>query len=294
VVKGVLAEPLTLRHFQSATATVDSVLGEVYWEVAVGEKVRVADYVAPPRMLSIETSEHEVVCSLGEYWTPADVAKAFGVKTRLPAPSGVGAQQPNPFRPAVKSAWRAAGLLFAAAVVLDVVLHLVLPGTVVFERALRVERPAAAPVAPGGEADGAPFVSEPFEIPRSTGNVEARLSVNTRDATWMGVEGALVDVKTGAVRDFNLATDVADPGKVLAEADTAYLGSVPGGTYTLRLQPVVSFAGAGVDYQLRLRRAVASNVRPWAVGFLLLVPALIVSMCAGLFEGKRWAESDHG
>ena len=76
IVKGVFPEPLTLRHFQSAKATVDSVLGEVYWEVAVGEQVRVDDYVAPPRMLSIETSESEVVCSLGEYWTPADVAAA--------------------------------------------------------------------------------------------------------------------------------------------------------------------------------------------------------------------------
>ncbi|HEY2249883.1 MAG TPA: DUF4178 domain-containing protein [Planctomycetaceae bacterium] len=42
--------------FQSGEASVRYVLGEFYWKVAVGERVNATDFIAPPEMLSIETS----------------------------------------------------------------------------------------------------------------------------------------------------------------------------------------------------------------------------------------------
>ena len=42
------------RIFQDAPAQVESVLGEFYWKVEAGEKVRGVDYVSPPYMLSKE------------------------------------------------------------------------------------------------------------------------------------------------------------------------------------------------------------------------------------------------
>src|SRR2546430_10311171 len=42
------------KHFQTADANTDFVLGEFPWQVRVGEKAAVTDYVHPPRVLSSE------------------------------------------------------------------------------------------------------------------------------------------------------------------------------------------------------------------------------------------------
>ena len=46
----------SFKIFQDAQAIVESVLGEFYWKVEAGEKVRGVDYVHPPEMLSKEVS----------------------------------------------------------------------------------------------------------------------------------------------------------------------------------------------------------------------------------------------
>src|ERR1043166_6042041 len=51
--------------FQDAQAVVEYVKGEFYWRVEQGETVRAVDYVAPPRMLSLEQSAGEMNWSLG-------------------------------------------------------------------------------------------------------------------------------------------------------------------------------------------------------------------------------------
>lgn len=87
----------TFKHFQGGEAVVDHVQGEVYWTVAVGEKVRVADYVDPPFMLSVERTGKETNVSLGEYLSVEEVAAAFRPAVPLRAPVGVAPAQPNPF-----------------------------------------------------------------------------------------------------------------------------------------------------------------------------------------------------
>ena len=57
----------TFRHFQSATARTEFVLGEFPWRVEVEDRVDVADFVAPPFMLSREGTTSEATWSLGEY-----------------------------------------------------------------------------------------------------------------------------------------------------------------------------------------------------------------------------------
>lgn len=66
-------------------ATVDYVLGEFYWRVAVGETVQVREYLLPPRSLSCELGADEVNWSLGSPLLAASIEAAFGVS--LPAPA---------------------------------------------------------------------------------------------------------------------------------------------------------------------------------------------------------------
>lgn len=87
------------RIYDRGIAYVRSVLGEFYWRVEVGEEVRTADYIAPPRMISYEWSvsgkSEELNVSLGTYVTTEEIEKAFGL-TNLPRPWGVGVIQPRP------------------------------------------------------------------------------------------------------------------------------------------------------------------------------------------------------
>ncbi|MBL9085622.1 MAG: DUF4178 domain-containing protein, partial [Planctomycetia bacterium] len=102
----------SFRHFQQGTARVDHVLGEVYWQVEVGETVTSDDFVAPPFLLTIETSGKEKNVTAGRYVDRAEVEAAFGV--RLPEAQGVAPAQPNPYDGQTGRWWKLAGLYLLA------------------------------------------------------------------------------------------------------------------------------------------------------------------------------------
>jgi hypothetical protein len=85
----------TFRLFQHGLATVRAVFGEFYWKVEIGEQVMTRDLIAPPSMLSFETSSGEQNVSLGVYVPPEAVERAFGV-TNLRRPWSIGPNQPGP------------------------------------------------------------------------------------------------------------------------------------------------------------------------------------------------------
>ncbi|MAI72896.1 MAG: hypothetical protein CMM01_18595 [Rhodopirellula sp.] len=99
----------SFRIYDRGVATVKHVLGEFYWKVEAGEKVRTADYIAPPRMLSYEWSEtktsSEVTVSESVYVQTDEIETAFGVEN-LPRSFGVGPIQPAPsFDPRLFITW---------------------------------------------------------------------------------------------------------------------------------------------------------------------------------------------
>lgn len=87
----------TFAIFQDAVATVESVIGEFYWKVEVGETARGIDYIAPPEGISKEISDtagsHEVNYSHARYMPPEELETAFGI-TGLPRPTKIGTLQP--------------------------------------------------------------------------------------------------------------------------------------------------------------------------------------------------------
>jgi hypothetical protein len=87
---------VVFKRFQVALLRVDCVLGEFYWRVTAGELVNAEDFIAPPAMLSRESSSSEENWSLSSYLTLPEVGRAFGRQLGLPAPTGVGANQPYP------------------------------------------------------------------------------------------------------------------------------------------------------------------------------------------------------
>lgn len=107
-------EGLAFRHFQGGTAVVDAVFGEVYWEVKAGESVKSDDFIRPPECLTIEEDGKEITASLGSYATREEIEEAFGLRGKLPEPSGVAPAQPAPAAGTVKAWWLLAGGFAAA------------------------------------------------------------------------------------------------------------------------------------------------------------------------------------
>lgn len=94
--------------YDKGTAYVRFVVGEFYWRVNVDEQAHTEDYIAPPRMLSFETTQgekgQEINVSLGTYLAVEEVEAAFHLKD-LPRPFGVGTIQPLPSRADVWGMW---------------------------------------------------------------------------------------------------------------------------------------------------------------------------------------------
>ena len=84
----------SFRLLSSGKARVEWAMGELPWEVTVGDVVDTRDYVSAPHTLSCESTDDEITWSRGTY-TPSDtVARAFG-KRVLPKPAGRAPNQPS-------------------------------------------------------------------------------------------------------------------------------------------------------------------------------------------------------
>ena len=286
------------RHFQSTTARVEAVLGEFYWEVRKGETTDVSDYVAPPRILSEERYQNEVTWSEGSYVPKEELEKGFSLPEPLPAPEGVGSNQPWPHAESAPGFLRTVGLFAGIAVLLFVFFSIRADRRVVHESSHDLA-PAATGRALAAEAlaEELTVVTEPFEIPRP-GNVEARIFAPT-DNTWVFVDAVLLEESTGQAYGFGLQSDYyhgVDGGESWSEGSrsrTVYVGRVPAGRYVLRLEPELEPGKAPPYYDVRLRSGVPRFAHLMAVLVLLLLGPVGLAISKARFEGRRWAESDY-
>ncbi len=291
--RGVIYRGRRFRHFTRGKPEVASVLGEVYWQVKVGDKVQSSDYVAPPLMLSQEKTDKEEVWSLGSYVTPEEMRAAFGQRVRLPSRSGVAPNQPNPYEGAMKRLWRIGGGLLAALLLVAVVFHVTLASQVVLTTQF-----AAHPGNPGaaGTTEAKRVVlSEEFDLLPRRANVQIKLTQSGNNV-WVGVSGALVAIETGAVYPFTVEAERWS-GAGWSEGSgkgSVFIGMVPSGRYAVRLESWAQRNRPGaIPCTLFVKSQVPSLVRPLLVGLLLLVPPLIVTLQSRRFEARRWAESDY-
>ncbi|MEQ1893308.1 MAG: DUF4178 domain-containing protein, partial [Planctomycetota bacterium] len=277
---------VSFKHFDGGKAEVLSVLGEFYWEVRVGNKVDVADYVQGTEMISSERDGKELAVSHSTHVPGEEVAAAFQCK--LPPRKGVGSVQPNPHP--MESTW----ILFLGALGLLLLLHLAYR-----MRCDDTELATLYVTTPMTASEARVDFSEPFEILDRHENLHVELSVPSVDNGWVGVEGALVNELDGAVRVFALEAERysgVSGGESWSEgsrSDDAWLGPLARGRYRLRFS-TTGFED-GLDQKARLR-IVRDEPRlayfGWAALLLFLVP-LATSLLALIFERKRWESSAH-
>ncbi len=280
----------TYKHFQTATAHTTFALGEFPWELRVGDSIVARDYVDPPYILSAEASDGEVTWSRGTYTSAEQLMAAFKVETKFRAPSGVFANQPNPYALPARSVGRSV-LLFLAVLMGMLVLNMATAAnTTVFEQGFTYDR---------ADSTNAALVTSAFELTGRPSRVEVDVSANV-DNDWVYFNFALINEQTGDSREFDQqlsyyrGTDSDGSWSEGSRRKSVHLAAVPSGRYFLRIAPDGGEAfRSGVDYRVVVTRDVPSYLFYLCALLALTVPALLAVIPSASFEGRRWAESDY-
>jgi predicted RNA-binding Zn-ribbon protein involved in translation (DUF1610 family) len=275
----------TYKAFVKGESIVKYVKGEFYWRVRQGERARVADYIAPPKIISFERNNEETRISRGVYVSVQDVVTAFRIKDGLPSPRGVAPNQPVPFGGQLSKIWAIAVCAVAAAFAVQIF------------SAARSDRALVQQFQFGATSQVAALTqsSPSFNIPKD-GNVliESSASVNNN---WVELGMSLVNEQTN--EEYNLTQAIeyyfgsTSDGSWTEGSQTTYtyISSVPAGSYKL-LVDAVEGTDQGLPVSVTIKRDVPSFMNfIWMLILLLLFP-LGLSIRRWLFESGRWRESD--
>jgi Zn finger protein HypA/HybF involved in hydrogenase expression len=270
----ITAHQKTFAIFQDSVATVESVIGEFYWKVQLGETARAVDYIAPPEGITKEFSDtaqsHEVNYSLARYMPPEEVESAFGI-SGLPRSKKIGSLQPI-----VKSGcgplaaiW---GMLAAALILASIIVAASLPHRVVLSDRYPLDQYAApseaatSTTSPAGTSSGdwsssqttttttttatppgadhsdasAVIFSKPFVV-NGGHNLEVEASTDLSEA-WLHIDGSLFNEQSGFVEPFQMQLEHytgIDDGERWTEGSLSAkkdFSTLKPGTYSLRLE----------------------------------------------------------
>ena len=276
------------KHFQTCYARTTFVLGEFPWQVSVNdEAMAVIDYVAPPYVLSSETSGGETTWTLGEYVSGADIWKAFALPGLAPAPQGVYENQPSQVQASARQIW-------VAFLLLGIALCVIFMLNMLFAQQEQVFRQFYRFLPANTEAS---FVTPEFQLKGRTSDVEVATESDVSNQ-WIYLNYALINADTGQAYDFGREVSYysgVDSDGQWTEGrrdDRAVLASVPAGHYYLRIEPEGDASLGSVGYTVTVTRDVpVLSIYLLSFGALLL-PALLISWRAYNFEQMRWAESD--
>ena len=281
-----LGKDQRFKLYSGAAAQVSYVVGEFYWRVEVGEEVQVADYVAPPRLLSEERSEREIVWSLAEYLEPEQVWQAFKLKSAMPPRIGICANQPNPHAEAFWRAWGLFWKMSLAALAIQFVFMLFSAGAQVYRDTLNFQA-----------GDNETIDTKPFKLDKP---VRDLVVSNRTDLSqnWVTLSLALIEQDTGetrvATRDLSYYSgwDGNEQWSEGAQDDKVHFGPLPAGTYYLAVDAETARGSPRVTSQLEIKR----NPTNWANWILLQIVLALFPLLAlwrrNAFETRRWADSD--
>ena len=275
------------RRYSAGSAETRYVIGEFTWKIKVGETWELIDFIAPPKMLSREASHNEITWSLSEYLPGEEVAAAFKLKTPLPAPAGIGMNEPNPrseaHRRVCSSFWKFLGL----AVVAQALWFFILGGRTLLDQRLVFS--------PGKDE---PVTTQIFELDSKARNIVLRHDTDL-DNNWLGLGLTLIEKNSG--KAWVAQSDVAywhgsDGGESWSEGDRSrelVFRDLPAGSYYFVIDPEIS---AEKPVAVADRIKVIRDQAAWSNFFFLLIFLAILPMFSryrvGAFEAERWKDAD--
>jgi transcription elongation factor Elf1 len=280
-------EKQTFKHFQGYRARVQYVIGEFPWRVKLDEKARVDDYVAPPRMLSRETTDNEETWTLAEYVEPAEIQAAFGLEQPLPKTVGVYANQPNPLEERHRKVCRGFWQLALAALLIHLALLVAGPGGTLVKQPLTFTAD-----------DDEPKLTREFRLDGETPRLEIANDSNVTN-NWLGLNFTLVNKDSG--QTWQVAREISryegvDDGESWSEgsrSDAVVFRDLPPGTYMLAVEHEMDANSRPLQTELAVSRAGSRWSSLLVLVFLLVPFPIFTRIRKGSFEIRRWAESDH-
>lgn len=287
-VDGVRLGSQQFKHFSTTPiAEVIQVTGEFTWRVKRGETNRVVDYVAPPLMLSCESTGKDLNWSQGCYASPESIAAAFSLPNALPEPLGVYANQPNPWADTTQRVWRLFAKLALVAVLVQAFFLLISNEKLLLRQEFTFEPRTTEEVQ-----------SQEFTLAGKQRKIAVRQSTSL-DNNWIGVDMLLVNRTTGAA--WPAARELSyywgnDDGHWTegSRDDEVVFVNIPAGTYYLTLDPDMA---PDKNVAVRDRLEVLTPRAGWSnfiiVMLFLLAFPIFATMRKAAFETRRWLESDH-
>lgn len=272
------------KRFQAVTAYVQTVYGEFYWRVEVGECTGATDFVNAPEILSRESSVSEITWSHGVYVNRDVIASLYQVQRELPEPTTIGMAQPNPHKGKILP-WV---ILLLIAFVVGLGFQACGARRPIFNSTIDfkpLENATATSV----------FFSDEFEV-KSFENLEIEVSAPV-DNSWFYAEGDLVNVETGLVQGFSIPVEYyngVEGGESWSEGSRSsetHLSSLPAGRYTLRLEAQWQDFAKPIKASVRITQGVPRLLH-WALLLAFITAGLIIMVIVkGSFESRRWSES---
>jgi hypothetical protein len=274
--------------FSSGSAEVSYVVGEFYWRVAVGERCLVEDYICPPLLLSREVSDKEATWSESRYLEPAELCAAFNITWSPPARLGVYANQPNPLVEPHRTALRLFGLLALVATLVQLAFAFIFSADVVFRQQV-----VFSPL-----NEEATLTTKEFVL-RSHAQALRLSHATSIDNNWLELTSTLVEKNTGEAyqgsQELSYYRGVEDGERWTegARDEAIVYKDIPPGTYylTLEFELGKDRPDAVVDAVEIVRNPVGWSNYVLVMLFLGAFP-LFTRWRRGVFEAKRWGESD--
>ncbi len=280
----------SFRHFSTTpVAEVIQVAGEFTWRVRRGETSQVIDYVAPPLMLSRESTDNDLNWSLGTYAEPQAIAEAFKLSGRMIAPVGVYANQPNPWQETSRRVFSLFWKMALAAVVLQVFFTYIAGGRLLLRQDFILSPQMAEDV----------VVTREFEISGKPRKISVRNNTSL-DNNWIGLDLMLVNKASGqawpATREiaYYYGRDGGESWSEGGRDDEVVFLNIPPGTYYLTVDPdIAPEKPVPVHDTIEVRSGSAGWSNFWILMIFLGLFPILAFMRRAAFETSRWAESDH-
>jgi hypothetical protein len=276
--------------FYKGEAIVFYVLGEFYWRVSVDKSVRMADYISPPNMVSIESDKTEQVWALSEYIEPKEVAKAFELKEKVFVPRRkIGPNQVSTATRDWNEIWKL-WLLFIAFLTIAQIGHVMTSSN---KELLR----KSYSYVPNSKV---PEVTTPvFTLTKDESNLKLSFAADM-DNSWCYVSGELVNDTTGQTYPFERTCEYYhgyDGGESWSEGSNTpelIISSVPKGQYYINLD---AESGSIPNINLRNYALIVTNDVPtysnyfWCLAFISILP-FWQWYRSRTREVERWSQSD--
>jgi hypothetical protein len=272
--------------YHRGEAEVQFVVGEFYWEVRIGDKVKTLDAVKPPHILSKEIDGKEVNWSDGFYIEPEVILSVFRPDP-MPVREGVAPDQPG----AGSQTKSMSGICFLLIFILLIVQ--ILSGVFNPEKSIRG---IAANVPSTGLTE---TEVAKFSIDRYVGSAIIHLWTNVSNS-WLTANLRIVPLDPTNPDTHAFEKDISfysgyDSDGSWAEGSRSedfLINALPKGEYRVLLSSTPETGKeATINTAVTLNAAEWSNF--WLAVFLLIIPPVFMLWRFRVFERARWSESEY-